>query len=178
MSTTQEVAAALQRVEDVFRRRPETGLHDDAPATARWTGGLGVDACHANGIKVPTDMPGEFGGHGNHVTPGWLFRAGLATCATSCIAMAAAAEGIELTLLEVRATSRTDGRGMLGMLEANGARVNSSPRDVQLHVRIAAKGESEERLRAVVDKGVSQSPVPSAARQALPLAIDVVVDAA
>ena len=30
--TTQQIAAALRRVEAVLERRPETGLHDDAPA--------------------------------------------------------------------------------------------------------------------------------------------------
>ena len=52
--------------------------------------------------------------------------------------MAAAAEGIELAALEVRASSRSDARGLLGMAEADGAPVSAGPRDVQLHVRIAA----------------------------------------
>jgi hypothetical protein len=34
------------------------------------------------------------------VTPGWLFRAGFASCAATCIAMGAAAQGIELASLE------------------------------------------------------------------------------
>ena len=73
------------------------GMHDDAPATARWRGGTRVVTSHANGIEIPTDMPGELGGSGDRVTPGWLFRAGLASCAATRIAMGAAAEGIELT---------------------------------------------------------------------------------
>jgi uncharacterized OsmC-like protein len=60
-------------------------------------------------------MPSEVGGSGDQVTPGWLFRAGLASCAATRIAMAAAAEGIELATLEVRASSRSDTRGLLGM---------------------------------------------------------------
>ena len=72
----QDLAAALERVQSVLRRRPETGLHDDAPATARWDNGLRVVSHHANGTQVPTDMPSEFGGTGDHVTPGWLLRAG------------------------------------------------------------------------------------------------------
>ena len=50
--TTQDIAAALQRAEAVLRRRPEVGLHDDAPATARWEGGTRVVASHANGTQM------------------------------------------------------------------------------------------------------------------------------
>ena len=77
----QDIAAALRRVEAVFMRRPEAGLHDDVPVTARWDGGTRVVARHTNGTHVTTDMPVEIGGTGDQVTPGWLFRAGLASCA-------------------------------------------------------------------------------------------------
>ncbi len=77
--TIEDIAAAVQRVQSVLARRPATGIHDDAPATARLQNGLRVVACHANGTQMPTDMPTELGGSGNEVTPGWLFRAGLAS---------------------------------------------------------------------------------------------------
>ena len=77
--TKEDIAAAVQRVESVLQRRPATGIHDDAPATARWQSGLRVIACHANGTQVLTDMPSELGGSGDKITPGWLFRAGLAS---------------------------------------------------------------------------------------------------
>src|SRR5580658_4969115 len=38
--TTEDIAAAMQRVESVLKRRPATGIHDDPPATARWQTGL------------------------------------------------------------------------------------------------------------------------------------------
>jgi hypothetical protein len=96
----QHVATALQRVETVFARRPDLALHDDAPAQARWESGTRIVASHANGTQFETDMPAEIGGTGDRVTPGWLFRAGLASCAVTSIAMAAAAEGIELSSLQ------------------------------------------------------------------------------
>ncbi len=40
----QDIAAALQRVEAALERRPVMGLHDEAPATARWQGGTRVEA--------------------------------------------------------------------------------------------------------------------------------------
>src|ERR1700691_4782836 len=130
----QDVAGAMQRVEAVLKRRPEVGIHDDAPAPAHGEGGTRVVASHANGAQVLTDMPAELGGSGDQITPGWLFRAGLASCLATCIAMDAAAEGIELTALEVLATSSSDLRGIFGMVYGTGAPVGAGPRDIQIRV--------------------------------------------
>ena len=176
--TNQDIATAMQRVATVLRRRPEAGLHDDAPAAARWAGGTRIVARHANGAEVTTDMPGELGGSGDQVTPGWLFRAGLAPCAATCIAMAAAAAGIELSALEVMASSRSDTRGLLGMADADGAPVPAGPREVRLQVRIAAPGVATERLRALVEAGCRYSPTPEAVRTATALDLRIDVDTA
>lgn len=170
-----DIAAAMQRAEAVFKKRPTAGLHDDASAVARWEGGMRVIASHANGMRVVTDMPSELGGTGDQVTPGWLLRAGLASCAATCIAMGAAAEGIELSTLEVKASSRSDTRGLLGMTEADGGPVYAGPRDVQLFVRIAAPGVAPERLRALVEESQRCSPVPVAMQQEVPVALHVEV---
>lgn len=175
--TMQDIATALQRAKAVFDRRPEAGLHDDAPATACWQGGTRIVSSHADGIRMVTDMPGELGGSGDQVTPGWLFRAGLASCLATCIAMAAADAGIELTRLEVIATSRSDARGLLGMTDADGESVFAGPRDVQLCVRIGAPGVTPERLRTLVKNGQSCSPVPNAVRSATPVALRIDIEA-
>jgi uncharacterized OsmC-like protein len=171
------VATALQRVQAVLQRRPEMGLQEDAPATARWQRGMRVVASHANGTQTATDMPTELGGSGDQVTPGWLFRASLASCAATSIAMAAAAQGIELASLEVVASSRSDTRGLLGMTDADGALVCAASRDVQLHVRIAARGVAPEQLRTLVEEGCRCSPIPSAVRNAVPVALHIDVAA-
>ncbi len=176
--TTQKVAAALRRVEAVLQRRPDMGIHDDAPAAARWEGGTRVVSSHANGTRMATDMPEELGGSGDQVSPGWLFRAGLASCAATRIAMGAAAEGIELTSLQVMATSKSDTRGMLGMADGEGQSIDASPCDVRLHVRIAAHGIEPARLRALVDASYRCSPVPNAVVNAVPVALHVEVGAA
>ena len=134
MTPLQNLATALQRVEAVLRRRPEMGLQDDAPATARWESGLRFVASHANGTQLVTDMPAELGGSGDQVTPGWLFRAGLASCAATCIVLAAAAEDIALATLEVRAASRSDTRSLLGLADVDGVPVYGGPCDMQLVV--------------------------------------------
>ncbi|HSE12188.1 MAG TPA: OsmC family protein, partial [Rudaea sp.] len=176
--TMQDIATALRRAEKVFERRPQIGLHDDASATARWQGGTRVVSSHANGTEVATDMPAELGGTGDHVTPGWLFRAGLASCAATSIVMTAAAEEIELASLEVFASSRSDTRALLGMSDADGRLVPPGPSDLKLRVRICAQGVEPARLRALVEEGCRRSPIPNAVLNAVPMALHIDVGAA
>lgn len=176
--TTEDIAAAVQRVESVLRRRPALGIHDDAPATARWQKGLRVVASHENGAQLSTDMPTELGGSGDEVTPGWLFRAGLASCCATRIAIAAAAAGIELKMLEVFASSRSDARGLFGMADASGELVTAGPLDVQLVVRISAPGVSAAQLRTLVEESSRCSPVSAALRDAVPLGLQIEVGGA
>jgi uncharacterized OsmC-like protein len=173
---TQQIAAAMQRVESVLKRRPEVGLHDDAPATARWESGTRVVSSHANGTRLLTDMPTELGGSGEQVTPGWLFRAGLASCLATRIAMGAAVAGFELAMLEVLASSCSDARGIFGMSEASGEPVCAGPRDIQVLVRIAAPGVSPERLRILIEESNRCSPVSAAAREEVPMTLCIEVD--
>jgi uncharacterized OsmC-like protein len=173
--TMECIAAALHRVELILKRRPQAGLHDDAPAAARWEGGARVVSKHPNGASVATDLPSELGGTGEEVTPGWLWRAALSSCLATRIVMAAAVDGIDLTSVEVLATSRSDLRGLLGMKAASGAVPSPAPSDVQLHVRIRAPEISHERLQALVARSQACSPVQIAASQALPIEVSVEV---
>lgn len=172
---SQKIATAMRRVELVLRRRPEAGLHDDAPATARLDSGTRVLSSHGNGTTCATDMPTELGGSGEQVTPGWLFRAGIASCLATRIAMSAAAAGINLSMLEVVASSRSDARGMLGMSEPSGEPVWAGPRDVQVLVRIAAPDILPQRLRSLIDEGNRCSPVSAAVRDAVPVTLCIEV---
>jgi organic hydroperoxide reductase OsmC/OhrA len=173
---TEDIAAAMHRVESILRRRPETGLHDDAPATARWQSGTRIASSHSNGTQVHTDMPTELGGSGDQVTPGWLFRAGVASCLATCIAMRAAEAGIELSALEVRASSRSDLRGLFGMKDATGEVVCAGPCDVQLVVQVKAHGIAPEQLRSLVEESHRCSPMPAALRNAVPVALRIDTD--
>lgn len=170
------IAAALKRLEKILLRSPKTGLHADAPATARWNGGTRVTTSHENGTQFATDLPAEIGGGGTAVTPGWHLRAGLASCVTTRIAMAAAVEGVQLSELEVVATSQSDVRGLLAMSDPDGGRVSAGPRDVQLHVKItAADGTSTERLRSLVERSHGCSPVSCAVQDATPIELRIEV---
>jgi len=172
---SREVAMAMERVEQALRRKPALGLHDDAPATVRWERGTRMVASHANGTRMQTDMPTELGGTGDQVSPGWLFRAGMASCAATTIAMHAAAAGIELADLQVRVTSRTDTRGLLGMDDENGQAVYAGPSDFRMQVKIAARGVEPERLRELVERSRACAPIGNAVEHAVPVAVDVEV---
>jgi uncharacterized OsmC-like protein len=171
----ESIAAAIERVEGALRRKPQAGIHDDSAATARWAGGLRTQVDSDTGRSVATDMPVEIGGEDSAMTPGWLWRAGLASCAVTRIAMVAASEGIRLELLEARTTSRSDVRGVLGMSEPDGRLVPAQPLAVELHVRIAAPGVPAERLRALVESNAGSSPVTCVIERALPVALSVEV---
>jgi uncharacterized OsmC-like protein len=173
--SAQYVADAMQRVEVVLRRRPDMGMHDDSPATARWRGSTRIVTSNANGVEIATDMPGELGGTGDQVTAGWLMRAALAACTATRIAMSAAAAGIELTTLELRATSRSDTRGILGMTESDGSPIGAGPHDMQLHVTITAHDVPAEKLRALVEESHRCSPVPCALQEQTPVGLHIEV---
>ena len=175
---TQVISSAINRVKAVLQRRPEIGLHEDAPATARWQSGMRVASSHANGTQILTDMPSEFGGTGDQVTPGWLFRAGLASCFATSIALRAVSEWVELLSLEVLARSRSDTRGVFGMTDAAGEPVRAGPQEVELCVRISARGIGPDQLRTLVEETQKCSPVPSAVEQAVPVALRIEIDAA
>lgn len=169
------IAAAMQRVEGALRRKPGAGYHDDAPAVVQWEGDLRVRASHGSGTHIVTDMPMELGGAGAGPTPGWLMRAGLASCATTCIAMAAAAQGIVLDRLEVQAFSSSDLRGLMGLCEPDGSAVFAGPCNVRLKVTISAPGVSALRLRDLVNGVAGRAPVTAALTAAVPVAMDVEV---
>lgn len=175
-TTSESIATALRRVEAALKRHPELGVHDDAPATARWQHGTRIVSSHANGTQIETDMPAELGGSGDRVTPGWLFRAGLASCAATSIELAAVAEGIELEALEVHAGSRSDARGLIGLPDRAGQPVGAGPFDLQLQVRIAAAGVEPQRLRRLVEDGLRRSPIPNVVTDATAMAVQVEVD--
>lgn len=173
--SAQYVADAMHRVETVLRRRPDMGMHDDSPAMASWSGSTRIVTGNGKGIEISTDMPPELGGTGDQVTPGWLLRAALAACTATRIAMGAAAAGIELTKLELRASSRSDTRGLFGMTESDGTPVGAGPHDVQLHVTIAAQNVPAEKLRALVEESHRCSAVPCAMQEETPVKLHIEV---
>ncbi|MGD0494399.1 MAG: OsmC family protein [Steroidobacteraceae bacterium] len=174
--TAENISKAIQRVRVVLARRPEAAIHADEPAVAGWEGGTRVVARHASGTQITTDMPVELGGAGNQASPGWLLRAGMASCLATRIAMEAAATGISLTRLEVLAKSTSDARGLLGMAGDGGVQITPAPGEMQLEVRMAAPNVARERLQAMVEESFRCSPVSAAVERAVPVALRIEID--
>jgi uncharacterized OsmC-like protein len=174
--TAETISNALQRLRAVFARRPQAGIHADEPAVARWQQGTQVVSRHANGTQIATDMPPELGGLGDQISPGWLLRAGLASCLATRIAMEAAARGIVLTRLEVLAASRSDARGLLGMTNDVGERITPAPGEVRLEVSIGAANVAHELLQAMIEDSYRCSPVSAAIERPVPVSLHVDID--
>src|SRR5688572_33511965 len=100
-------------------------------------------------------MPGGVGGQGEHPSPAWFYRAGMAACVASTIAMEASREGIELSALEVEVDSESDDRGILGMDES----VPAGPLSTRVQVRATAEGVDGGRLKDVLEMGAARCPV-------------------
>lgn len=169
------VRQALLRVEEVLQRRPAFGIKDDAPAHAVWEGATGCSVSHPNGARVATDMPPELGGQGAGVSPGWLFRSGIAACALTAIALTAARAGVRLQRLEVDVSSRSDLRGLLGMADETGAPVYAGSRDLGLRVSVAADGLQPPALQALVAQALGRSPMSCVVQRGSDIAVDVTV---
>lgn len=170
----ERIAEAMERVAAVLRKRPSIAVQDDAPATASWHGGLRVTVSHPAGPQVTTDMPPELGGGGEAASPGWLVRAGAASCAVTRIVMSAAVQGIALERVEATMGSRSDARGLLGLPDEGGADVSPGPSDLRLQVRLVAPGVPREALEALVAQSCRQSPVNAALETALPVQVELV----
>ena len=110
-------------------------------------------------------MPASVGGAGSSPSPGWLFRAALASCEATLIAMRAAVQGIQLSRLEVAVDSESDDRGILGLDEG----VPAGPLRIHVRVRLASPDATEGELRNIADWGAGtvRSPTLRVARSRL-----------
>lgn len=169
----ERIAEGMERVASVLRKRPSAAVQDDAEAIAHWGGGLRVTARHPGGTEVDTDMPPELGGTGEAVSPGWLVRAGAASCAVTRIVMSAAAEGIPLESVNATMSSRSDARGLLGMRDAADTPFFAGPTHLRLKVRVVAPGVPHATIARIVEESCRSSPVSAALQTALTVEVEL-----
>lgn len=168
MASPSDIQQALLRARDAFAHRPSSALKEDAAALAVWSDGLATTLVHPAVPGLRTDMPQALGGEGEAPTPGWFFRAGIAACLATSIAMQAAQRGIALTRLAVEAHSESDARGMLG-----DPQVTAGPLRYWIDVVIESPGAPDDVLHELVRTADAHSPMPSAVRRAMDVAIEV-----
>ncbi len=95
------IRAAIEKAVGYLSEHPEEARYTDSVARASLGDSLRVDVEGPDGERIVADMPRGVGGLAEHPTPGWLFRAAVASCVASTVAMETAREGIELTALDV-----------------------------------------------------------------------------
>ncbi|MBN9267932.1 MAG: OsmC family protein [Hyphomicrobium sp.] len=161
---------ALERAHRLFLEKPAAAKRPNAMATAVWRDGLLCEIAGPTGERATTDMPEPMGGSGAGANPGWLLRAGIASCAATAIAMRAAMLGIELRTLEVNVQSESDARGLLGIPDAPTTLGN-----MRMAIRIAAEGADEATLRELAAWGEANSPVSCTLRDSPVVAVDVTI---
>jgi uncharacterized OsmC-like protein len=167
--TSEQIRSSIEAATKYVTEHPNEARYTDSPATASVVDELIVRVDGPSGEALTTDMPKSVGGGGTGPSPGWIFRAALASCEATLIAMRAAAEGVELRRLDVTVDSESDDRGILGIEEA----VPAGPLSIRVRVRIEAPGTPADRLRKIAEWGLRHCPVDDAARRAVPVTVEI-----
>ena len=153
-----------------LNEHPDEAAYTDSSAVARIEHGLRCRIEGPGGESAETDMPASVGGGGEAPSAGWLFRAALAGCVATLIAMRAAQESLALGGLEVTVDSQSDDRGILGINE----NVPAGPLSIRVAVRITtAENTPADRLEEIVRWGVAHCPVSEAAGRAVPVRLEI-----
>jgi uncharacterized OsmC-like protein len=164
-----DIRASIEKGVRYLSEHPDEARYTDSAATAVVEEGLRVRVSGPDGATVVTDMPPSVGGGGMAPSAGWVYRAGLASCVATLIAMEAAGEGLTLDSLEVAVDSESDDRGILGMDPS----VPAGPLSVRIAVRATGAGASERQLRAVIERGKRLCPVCDATEREIPVTLEI-----
>src|SRR5438094_10572708 len=105
--TKEQIRSSIGAATRYLTEHPDEARYTDSPATATLVEGLVVRVDGPSGETLTTDMPSSVGGGGTGPSPGWLFRAALASCEATLISMHAADEGVGRALLEVTAARQS-----------------------------------------------------------------------
>jgi uncharacterized OsmC-like protein len=162
-----EIRTALDGARAYLTAHPAEASYTDSAATAVLMNGLAVGVSGPSGESLTTDMSRSVGGAGSAPSPGWLFRAAIASCAATLIAMRAASAGQALSRLEVVVDSESDDRGILGLDES----VPAGPLSCRITVRVTARGAARAEIAEIVRWGIDHCPVVDAVRRPVPASI-------
>jgi len=172
------VAHIKQSVENViehYRQNPGNARDPGTPVTAVMEDGLRCRVQKQDGTAIViTDMSTGIGGGGSAPSPGLIFRAALASCDATFIALRAAQVGIKLTTLEVIVEGDPDDISTLGFLGIDDS-IPAGESGLRLIFRIGADNATPERLRELVKWIEDHSPVGDSVSRAIPIRVDVKV---
>jgi len=164
-----EIKESLENAVRYLSEHPDEARYTDSFARAMLDEALRVVVEGPDGLRISTDMPSAIGGRETEPSPGWLYRAAIASCVASTIGMEAARAGVALGSLTVEVDSESDDRGILGMDEA----VPAGQLSTRVRVRVAADGVEEGRLRDLVERGAGRCPSYDATRRAVEVSLEI-----
>jgi uncharacterized OsmC-like protein len=168
-----DIARSLADAIGYLKEHPAEARSTDSAAVAKLERRLIVTVTDPKGRTITTDMVPSVGGTDTAPSPGWLFRASLAACDTTLIAMRAAMLGVELTECQVTIDSESDDQGILGIDPS----VPAGPLSIRTRIRAKAKGLGAAELRDLIEWAVAHCPVCDAAKRAVPTSIEIDVPA-
>lgn len=161
---------AISIATEYLQAHPEEARYTDSEAVATLQENLRIVVRDPEGRTIETDMPTGIGGGNSAPSPGWLFRAALAACDATLVAMRAAMLGIELGTIEVAIDSESNDYGLLGIDES----VPPGPLSVRTRITIEAKDADPETLRDLADWATAHCPVCDAVKRSVPVSVEVV----
>jgi uncharacterized OsmC-like protein len=164
-----DIKKSIDNAVRYLSEHPDEARYTDSFARAKLDEALSVEVTGPGGLRLVTDMPAGIGGRDEEPSPGWLFRASLASCVATTIGMEAAREGVRLRSLEVEVDSESDDRGILGIDDS----VPAGPLSTRIRIRVAADGVEEGSLREVVARGAGRCPVCDATKRAVVVSLDI-----
>ncbi|MGH2722791.1 MAG: OsmC family protein [Actinomycetota bacterium] len=162
------VGDSIEKAVHYLSEHPEEARYTDSFARATLGEALRVEVAGPKGERIVTDMPEGVGGRAEEPSPGWLFRAALASCVATTIGMEAARDGVKLSSLEVEVDSESDDRGILGMDEA----VPAGPLSTRIRIRGRADGMGDGALRELLERGAGRCPVCDATKRAVEVSLE------
>lgn len=169
MADATHIRESIENAVRYLSEHPDEARYTDSFARATLADALRVEVEGPGGERIVTDMPRGVGGRSEEPSPGWLFRAAIASCVASTVGMEAAREGVALTAVEVEVDSESDDRGILGMDDA----VPAGPLSSRIRIRAGARGVEEERLRELVQRGAGRCPVWDATKRAVEVSLEI-----
>ncbi|MDQ6795706.1 MAG: OsmC family protein [Chloroflexota bacterium] len=165
MSISEAVASASAHLSE----HPDEARYRDSVARARIDEGLTVLVGDPQGLEIRTDMQRAIGGNESAPSPGWLFRAAIASCVASLVGIRAAMLEIPLDAVEVEVDSESDDRGILGLDDA----IPAGPLSIRIVVTVRARGRASSELDALAHWAVDHCPSAEGLRRAIPVEVEV-----
>lgn len=161
MTRNEKIRIAIERVSDVFRKKPAAAFN-----TKRATGSVehGL-VCHArqDDYTATMDMPEPIGGDGSAPSPGFHIRVGLVGCIAVGIKLTAAREGIDIGRIDVDVEMDFDDAAMIGVSDNTAA-----PLETRITIAIESAAPWDQ-VAAMVGRALERDPYFVAFRDAQPL---------